>query len=79
MTDEPVTQREVEILKAHFDEKFAEAKAYTEERFRVHRTQMFLVVGVAVGLLKFQIPDPVTVGAIAALSVKGIYVLLFRH
>ena len=38
-----------------------------------------LYLGVAVGLIRFDLPTPVTIGAILAMVGKAAWVLLFRH
>ena len=47
-------------------------KDFIDERFKSHRNQMLLYIGVAVGLLKLQVPDPVTAAAVAAMIAKGL-------
>lgn len=41
--------------------------------------RFLLYLGIAVGLINFHVPTPVTVGAIAAMVGKAAWVLVFRH
>lgn len=50
------------------DELRAELKAL--------RNQILLYLGVAVGLLNFDLPNPVTIGAVMLMIGKALYVLL---
>lgn len=49
-----------------------EFREFIDERFKTHRSQMLLAIGVAVGLIRLDLPTPVTAAAIAVLCVKGV-------
>jgi hypothetical protein len=59
--DAHITRRELE-----------EFRDFIDERFKTHRAQMLLAIGVAVGLIRFDLPTPVTATALVALCFKGI-------
>ncbi len=58
--DSHITRRELD-----------EFKDFIDEKFRSHRSQMLLYIGLAVGLIRLDIPTPVTAAAIAAMVLKG--------
>jgi len=58
--------------------ELAEFKQFLEEKFRSQSNRFLLYLGVAVGLIRFDIPAPVTAGAIIAMVAKGGVALLFR-
>lgn len=69
--DSHVTRRELEQFRSHVDERFDDTAKFVEERFRAHRSQMLLYIGVAVGLIRLDLPTSVTAAAIFAMVVKG--------
>lgn len=60
--DRHITRRELEDFKEFID-----------ERFKQHRTQMLLYIGIAVGLIRLDLPQPLTAGAIVAMCLKGLW------
>ena len=66
--DRHITQRELDGLKEYLDEKF-----------KSHRTQMLLYIGIAVGLIRFDVPTVITAGAIAAVTAKGLLAMILKH
>lgn len=65
--DRHITSRELEDFKQFID-----------ERFRANRAQMLLAIGIAVGLIRFDVPDSITAGAIAVVIGKSLYAVFFR-
>ena len=52
---------------------------YLDERFRSHRNQMLLYMGIAVGLIRFDLPEPITVGVILGVIAKGSASVIWHH
>lgn len=65
--DEHVTHRELHAFGQLLD-----------ERLRRTETKFLLYLGVAVGLIRLDIPTPVTAGAIALMVVKGLTAFVGR-
>lgn len=55
------------ILRGEFDT----FKQLLDERLKRTETKMILYLGIAVGLIRLDIPTPVTATAIAAMVIKG--------
>lgn len=49
-----------------------------DERLRRTETKFLLYLGIAVGLIRLDIPTPVTAGAIALMCVKGLTAFIGR-
>ena len=49
-----------------------EFRTFIDERFKTHRAQMLLAIGIAVGLIRFDFPAPVTAGALIIMGAKGV-------
>lgn len=65
--DRHITSRELQAFKEILDEKF-----------KSHRNQMLLYIGVAVGLIRFDVPDSLTAGVIVAAIAKGAITVFWR-
>lgn len=63
--DRHITSRELEDFKSFID-----------ERFKAQRAQFLLAIGVAVGLIRFDLPDTVTVGALALIIGKSLWAVV---
>lgn len=59
--DHPITRRELD-----------EFKEFIDQRFKTHRSQMLLYIGIAVGLIRLDLPNTVTAAAIIAMMAKGL-------
>lgn len=50
-----------------------------QAELRALSNRFLLYLGIAVGLINFDIPTPVTIGAIGLMVIKGAWVLTFHH
>lgn len=75
---EHVTHRELSLVLERLDERLSASERLVSEQFRSQFNKIMLVIGVAVGIIRFDIPKEATAAAFLMVVAKFLWAAVHR-